>query len=149
MGIKEEIKQEKFTSNSQMAIVNLIYTSNWLRDHQLKILSEFDILIQHYNVIRIVKGKHPKIVYPGQIKEVILDKGRDLTRLIDKLVNMNYLIRNICENNRRMVEISITPKGLKVVDAIEKKLSIELKNYFKLSEKDALELSNLLDKLRG
>lgn len=149
MGIKEEIKQEKFTSNAQMAMVNLMYTSNWLRDHQLKILSEYDILIQHYNVLRIVKGKHPKVVFPGQIKDVMLDKGRDLTRLIDKLVNMNYLIRNICENNRRMVEIGITPEGLKLADTIEVKFATELRQFFKLSEKDALALSNLLDQLRG
>ena len=149
MGIKEEIKQEKFNSNVQMAVVNVIYTANWMRDQQQHILNDYGILIQHYNVLRIVMGKHPKPAYPGQIKEVMLDKGRDLTRLIDKLVAMGYLQRNVCESNRRMVEVVITAKGKNIADEIGKKLAVDMKERFDLSEKEAGQLSDLLDKLRA
>jgi MarR family 2-MHQ and catechol resistance regulon transcriptional repressor len=149
MGIKEEIKQDKFKSNTEMALVNILYTYNWLKDKQQGILKEHNILTQHYNVLRIVNGNKSNVVFPGQIKEVMIDRGRDLTRLIDKLVNLELLSRQHCDSNRRMIEISITGKGRKVVDKIEVTLSKEIKSFFHLSEKDSLLLSNLLDKLRG
>ena len=148
MGIKEEIQQEKFSSNLQMAVVNLIYTANWMRDQQQHILKDYEILVQHYNVLRIVMGQDPKPAFPGQIKNVLLDKGRDLTRLIDKLVSLKYLNRNVCESNRRMVEIVITDQGKKVANEIGKKLAKDMQKRFNLSEKEALQLSELLDKLR-
>jgi MarR family 2-MHQ and catechol resistance regulon transcriptional repressor len=149
MGIKEEINQKKFKSNAEMALVNILYTSNWMKDRQQGFLKEYNILTQHYNVLRIVNGNKSNVVYPGQIKEVMLDRGRDLTRLIDKLVSIELLSRQVCDNNRRMVEISITPKGRKVVEELGNKLSKEMKSFFNLSEKEALQLSELLDKLRG
>ena len=93
-------------------------------------------------------GQDPKPAFPGQIKNVLLDKGRDLTRLIDKLVSLKYLNRNVCESNRRMVEIVITDQGKKVANEIGKKLAKDMQKRFNLSEKEALQLSELLDKLR-
>jgi MarR family transcriptional regulator, 2-MHQ and catechol-resistance regulon repressor len=149
MGIKEEIKQDKFKSNAEMAMVNILYTFNWLKDRQQNTLKQHKILTQHYNILRIVNGSKSKVVFPGQIKEVMLDRGRDLTRLIDKLVTLGLLSRQHCDSNRRMIEISITQKGQKVVNDIGKKISKEMKDFFKLSESEALQLSDLLDKLRG
>ena len=149
MGIKEEIKQNKFTSNIQMATVNLLYTSNWLRDLQQDVFKKHGILSQHYNILRIVNGKHPKIVFPGEIKDVMLDKGRDLTRLIDKLVSLQYLNRQLCELNRRKVEITITKKGIELISIVNKDLTAKLNKVLKLDENEALLLSDLLDKLRG
>lgn len=149
MGIKEEIKQDKFKSNKEMALVNILYTHNWVRDEQQDTLKKHNILSQHYNILRIVKGKHPKVVFPGEIKEVMLDKGRDLTRLIDKLVTLGYLNRNICEANRRMVEISITQKGIDIVEVVGAEMSKGMEKFISINEEEALQLSNLLDKLRG
>ncbi len=149
MGIKEEINQKKFRSNTEMAVVNLLYTHNWLKEKQQGTLKKHNILAQHYNVLRIVKGNKSNVVFPGQIKEVMIDRGRDLTRLIDKLVGLELLCRKHCDSNRRMIEISITQKGLDIVEQIDKELSTAMKNFFKLSEEEALQLSNLLDKLRG
>ncbi|MFT6745994.1 MAG: MarR family 2-MHQ and catechol resistance regulon transcriptional repressor [Glaciecola sp.] len=149
MGIKEEIKQEKFKSNAQMALVNILYTFNWLKDRQQGVLKKHNILTQHYNVLRIVNGNKSNVVFPGQIKEVMIDRGRDLTRLIDKLVSLDLLCRQHCDSNRRMIEISITQKGRDVVEEIGEEISLEMKDFFKLSETEALQLSNLLDKLRG
>lgn len=149
MGIKEDIKQEKFKSNREMALVNILYTFNWLKEKQQSFLKEHHILTQHYNVLRIVNGNKKNVVFPGQIKEVMIDRGRDLTRLIDKLVTLGLLERRLCDSNRRMIEISITPEGRSVVNTIGERLSLEMKNFFHLSEEESLQLSNLLDKLRG
>ena len=86
MEIDKVIKQQRFKNEFQKAIINLFYTSNHFRDMHSNVFKRFDIQGQHYNVLRILKGKHPQPVSPGYIKEVILDKGADLTRLVDKLV---------------------------------------------------------------
>ena len=95
-----------------------------------------------------MRGSHPKPVTPGYIKEVMLDKGRDLTRLVDKLVKLNYLERRLCEHNRRKMEITITKTGLDLIDVISKD-SEPLFKAQPLTEEESLQLSNLLDKLRG
>ncbi|HEY8916321.1 MAG TPA: MarR family transcriptional regulator, partial [Chitinophaga sp.] len=91
MRIEEAIKQGKFSNNFHKALVNLIFTSNWLRDANAEIFKKYDILPQHFNALRIIKGRHPKPVSAGEIKEVLLDKASDVTRLLDKLVKQGYV----------------------------------------------------------
>lgn len=147
MGIKEDIKQPKFENNKIMAMVNVYYTANWLRDKELPIYKKYGILSQHYNVLRILRGKYPESASPGEIKKVMLDKGRDLTRLVDKLVKLGYLSRKLCTHNRRKMEIMINQKGLDVIDNISKESSV-IFDSFKLTESEAEQLSELLDKFR-
>ena len=147
MGIKEDIKQPKFENNKIMAMVNVYYTANWLRDKELPIYEKYGILSQHYNVLRILRGKYPESASPGEIKKVMLDKGRDLTRLVDKLVKLGYLSRKLCTHNRRKMEIMINQKGLDVIDNISKESSV-IFDSFKLTESEAEQLSELLDKFR-
>lgn len=130
-----------------MATVNIFYTANWLRDVGAPIYSKHGILSQHYNILRIVRGSHPKPVSPGYIKDVMLDKGRDLTRLVDKLVKLGYVERSLCESNRRKMEISITESGSKIIDLVEQETQKIYAGY-NLSDEEALTLSNLLDKVR-
>ncbi len=147
MSFKEEIKS-KFDSNQLMAAVNIIYTSNWLRDVSLPIYQKHNILSQHYNILRIVNGSFPNSVSPGYIKEVMLDKGRDLTRLVDKLVKLGYVERKLCKDNRRKMNITITQQGSDVINSIGKEINILYTSY-NLNEEEATQLSNLLDKLRS
>ena len=147
MGFKEEIKS-KFDSNQLMAAVNIIYTSNWLRDISLPIYKKHNILSQHYNILRIVNGSFPNSVSPGYIKEVMIDKGRDLTRLVDKLVKQGYVERNLCKDNRRKMKITITPSGTEIIKTIGEEINNLYKNY-NLNEEEAIKLSELLDKLRS
>ena len=147
MSFKEEIKS-KFDSNQLMAAVNIIYTSNWLRDVSLPIYQKHNILSQHYNILRIVNGSFPNSVSPGYIKEVMLDKGRDLTRLVDKLVKLGYVERKLCKDNRRKMKITITQLGSDVINSIGKEINILYTSY-NLNEEEATQLSNLLDKLRS
>lgn len=148
MGIKEDIRQENFPNNKLMAVVNVMYSHNWLRDLNQPIFKKHNILSQHYNILRIVRGKHPKTVSPGAIKDVMIDKGRDLTRLVDKLVKLGLLQRDLCEHNRRKMEISITAEGLELVSKVEL-ATAEVFQTLNLNEEEALQLSNLLDKMRA
>lgn len=149
MKIEREIKQSKFESAQQKAILNILYTANWLRDEQIELFRSFDMLPQHYNVLRIIKGKHPHPVSSSYIKEVMIDKGNDVTRLVDKLVKLKLVDRNLCSENRRKIDITLTKQGLKCIDDIAKKLQPKFKLIKnRLTEKEADLLSDLLDKIR-
>ena len=102
----------------------------------------------NYNILRIVNGSFPNSVSPGYIKEVMLDKGRDLTRLVDKLVKLGYVERKLCKDNRRKMNITITQQGSDVINSIGKEINILYTSY-NLNEEEATQLSNLLDKLRS
>ena len=144
-----EIKQKVFKNNIHKAVLNIIYTSNYINDCHAVFFKEYNILRQHYNVLRIVRGQKGKPVSPGQIIEVMMDKGRDLTRLVDKLVNMELLERSPSEKNRRKVDITITEKGLKITDEIETKLNHWVSSNINLSEEEGKLLNSLLDKIRS
>ncbi|HMQ08268.1 MAG TPA: MarR family transcriptional regulator [Saprospiraceae bacterium] len=149
MEISKAIKQERFNSNQEMALINLLFTCNWLRDQQNSIFKDFRILPQHYNVLRIVKGQYPEPVNVGYILDVMLDKGRDLTRLIDKLVAFGLLSREACKENRRKTNISITEKGIRISDDIKMRLYDWMESQKYLSDEEFEHLSFLLDKMRG
>ncbi len=149
MKIEDAIKQSHFADGYQKATVNLIFTGNWMRDKQASIFKEHDILPQHYNALRIIKGRSPKPISPGEIKEVMLDKGNDITRLVDKLVQKGLVKRALCEENRRKMDVTITNKGLLLIKELESPLTA-FTNALKerLTEKEAEQLSSLLDKMR-
>lgn len=150
MDISSAIKQAKFSSSYEMALINILFTNNWLRDKQKEYFYPYDLKPQHFNVLRILKGKYPEASCPGDIKEVMLDKSPDLTRLIDKMIKMGLVDRNVCEMNRRKVDVVITEKGLSIVDDISKRMNgmYDLLKG-KLSVKEAEKLSELLDKIRN
>lgn len=145
--IKDAIKQESFQSPQQKAFLNILYTSNYLRDLTAPYFKEAGILQQHYNVLRIVKGKGGEASSPGQIIEVMLDKGRDLTRLVDKLVKLEYLERRASQVNRRKVDIYITKEGIDITEKIDEKI-VKVYAELGITDEEAETLSTLLDKLR-
>ena len=149
MKIEEEIKQKKFESNYQKAHLNIFFTANWLMDRSKIIFKNFGITPQQYNVLRILKGKHPECCAAGDIKEVMLDKSPDLTRLIDRLMEKGYVTRGVCVENRRKLDIEITDKGLALIKEISPKLKIKFEQMNNITNKEAIELSRILDKLRG
>jgi DNA-binding MarR family transcriptional regulator len=113
-------------------------------------MKQYDILPQHYNVLRILKGKHPNASSPGDIKEVMIDKGNDVTRLLDKLVSKGLVKRSLCEENRRKMDVYITEEGLKLLQDIEKPLQDYLAEIKKrVTEQEAETMSALLDQMRG
>lgn len=149
MKLEDEIKQYSFRSNFQKAIINLKYTHHWFCRAELEILKPYGIQPQHFNVLRIVRGASPEPISPGNILEVMIDRGRDLTRLVDKLVKMGYLSKCCCPTNRRRMDITITEEGLNVTSEISNKLESHFEEINALNEEEAAQLSDLLDKLRS
>lgn len=149
MDIEKVIKQNKFQNSYHKAMINLIYTSNYFRDSHMSVFKPFDIQSQHFNILRILNGRHPEPATPGHIKEVMLDKGRDLTRLIDKLESMGWVQRTVCPENKRKIHINLTSEGLEKVDVISSRLDAQYDKMKYLAEEEYEQLSRLLDKMRG
>ncbi|MCH8319037.1 MAG: MarR family transcriptional regulator [Bacteroidetes bacterium] len=148
MKIEEEIKQKKFESNYQMAHINIMFTANWLMDKSKTIFKLFGITPQQYNVLRILKGKHPGCCAAGDIKEVMLDKSPDLTRLIDRLMEKGFVTRGVCVENRRKLDIAITDKGLTLIKETAPKIKAQFEQMNSITNKESIELSRILDKMR-
>lgn len=150
MGIKEEINQRAFRTVHQQALINLLYSSNWLRDMYSFLKKEYGVTQQQYNVLRILKGKYPEVCSAKYVKSVMLDKSPDLTRLVDKLVDKGLVKREVCATNRRQIDLSITEHGMAKIQEMEESVRVgENTLAANLTEQEAAQLSSLLDKMRG
>jgi DNA-binding MarR family transcriptional regulator len=134
-----------FPNNKVKAMLNIIYTSNWITSCQNEFFKDFGISPQQYNILRILKGAGEPLNVQT-IKDRMLERSPNATRLMDKLCAKDYIERLPSEHDRRVVKITITKTGLGLLESIPKDLNKELlKN---LNEKEAEQLSNLLDKMR-
>ena len=148
MKIEDEIKQKSFKNEYHRLAVNLQFTASWLSAQHTKTLRHFGISSQQYNVLRILKGQSPKPSSLILIRERMLDKESNASRLIDKLVNAELTKRIQCPNDRRQVEITITEKGIELLNQMNPKVDEISKCMKSLSENEAETLNDLLDKLR-
>jgi DNA-binding MarR family transcriptional regulator len=149
MILEEELKTEKFESSHQRAWLNILFTGNWLEERVNNSLKPFGISDQQYNVLRILKGHFGKAMNLFMIQERMIHRSSNATRLVEKLRKKSLVKRDICPHNRRMVEIFITEKGLKLLENIEPILNYDRKDTEKKWTKEEAELiGNLLDKLR-
>ncbi|MBK9152521.1 MAG: MarR family transcriptional regulator [Saprospiraceae bacterium] len=147
--ISKAIKQSQFKDSFFKAYINLIFTANYFRDAFNSVFQKYGITGQHYNVLRIIKGKHPEKTTPGKIKEVMLDKGADLTRLMDKLERYGWIERQICPDNRRLILVGITPAGIEITENIDEEITLLSGDLRCLEDQEYKQLSELLDKMRG
>lgn len=149
MKIEDEISQPKFKSLNHKLIVNVIYTFNWLYERQLKILKPYGLTIQQYNILRILRGQYPSPATIKLLKERMLDKMSDASRLVEKLRVKGLVDRRICDKDRRNVDVLITRKGLDLLSEIDEKEEEFEKLIDNLENGEIEQLNNLLDKLRG
>ena len=148
MKIEEEIIQSKFRNARHKAVVNLIFTSNWFNTRQQELLKPFGITGQQFNILRILKGQNSKSISATSIKARMLDKNSDVSRLLDRLTAKELIEKKICPSDKRAADVNITPKGLAVLATIDEHQK-EADSILSLTEEEADQLSNLLDKCRG
>ena len=149
MEIEKEIKNAKFLNNYQKVSVNIVYTYNWLNSLLKTELDKYQITNQQFNILRILKGQYPKPATVNILKERMLDKMSDASRIVDRLVQKELVTRCVNDKDRRAVDIVITEKGLNLLKSvlIEDLITHALQNN--ITEDEANTLSLLLDKLRG
>ncbi len=148
MGIDHDIKQTKFKNPYQKAAINLIYTVGWMRDKTKCVFDAEDITPQQFNILRILRGSFPEPLSTLQIRERMLEKMSDTSRIVDRLIAKGLVKKITCKNDRRLVDVIITDKGKKLLERLDIRQNEIDAVLSKLSEQDANILSDLLDKIR-
>ncbi|WP_418604041.1 MarR family winged helix-turn-helix transcriptional regulator [Hwangdonia sp.] len=145
MGNISKDVNSKFENNKVKALINILFTANWITSHQNAFFKPFGISPQQYNILRILHGaKTPLKVQT--IKARMIDRAPNATRLMDKLCAKNLIERMPCSSDRRVVHIQITKAGLALLEKISIDFNVDLLDN--LTEKEAEQLSDLLDKIR-
>ena len=137
--------QSKFESKKIKALINIKFTSNWLNSKENSFFKPYGISPQQFNILRILRGAKKEIKVQN-IKDRMIERAPNATRLMDKLFDKNLIGRFRCEDDRRVVYVNITKKGLDLLQQIDALNNISFLD--KLSEQEATTLSDLLDKIR-
>lgn len=149
MSIEEVINQPNFRNNWQKATLNILYTSNWMHNKIKSFLKPYGITQQQFNVLRILRGQFPNPLTTSVIRDRMLDKMSDASRIVERLCKKGLVERKVCSTDKRLVDVSISDKGLGILAEIDKKSSFLDFSSTTLTEEEAQLLSDLLDKMRG
>ena len=148
MSLEKDIQQTKFANEGQKCTVNIIYTYNWVVERLKACLDAENITLQQFNILRILRGsKEPLSTL--QIRERMLDKMSDTSRLVDRLVQKGLVQKKTSKTDKRLVDVTITKKGLTLLAKLDKRSTDMDGILSSLSEKECKTLNKLLDKLRG
>jgi len=149
MKIEEEIRQNTFRGPHQKASVNLLFTYHWMINRYKEFFKPFGITLQQYNMLRILRGQHPKSISGADIKARMLDKNSDVSRLLDRLLLKKLVVKSQSASDKRAADVLISDKGLDLLKEIDQHVG-ELDNLLgALTEDEAAQLSALLDKGRA
>ena len=148
MSLDKDIHSSKFRNEYHKAIVNIIFTNNWIMERSKEIFERGDITSQQYNILRILRGaKEPLSTL--QIRQRMLDKMSDTSRIVDRLIKKGLTKKVICKSDRRLVDVTISEKGLKLLEKLDE-MQPELDKIIQsLNDSEARDLNNLLDKIRN
>ncbi len=148
--LRELLKTKENLPLSRATVISIMHSNSWIKDGLLSCLKPFDLSIEQFNVLRILRGQDGSTINLQDIQERMVNKMSNTTRLVDKLISKELVERSICENNRRKVDIGITSKGLQLlkeidplIDAKESELTSQLNN------KELEILNTLLLKLKN
>lgn len=148
MGLEQEIKQKEFKNEYQKALINLLYTRNHLVSRMNDIFKKYQVTRQQYNVLRILRGQYPKPATINLIKDRMLDKMSDASRIVKRLYKKDLIERKQSINDGRVTEVIISNKGLELLQRMNT-ASEEFEGFFStLTEEEARTLNSLLDNLR-
>jgi DNA-binding MarR family transcriptional regulator len=148
MTLEKDINQRRFRNEHQKSVINLIYTYNWMNEQIKKIFDQYDITPQQFNILRILRGAGEPLS-TLQIRQRMLDRMSDTSRIVDRLIKKSLVKKNTCKTDRRLVDVIITEKGKKLLeklDANDEEMDAVFKN---LTIADAKTLNLLLDKIRN
>lgn len=148
MRLEDEIKQKKFESERQKLLVNLIFTGNWIKDINSQMLKPFGLTTQQYNILRILRGQHPKPASVNLLIDRMMDKMSNASRLVEKLRLKGFVERRECEKDRRQADVVVTKEGLELLKRIDSAMVAFEKRFEHISEEESAQVNMLLDKLR-
>lgn len=145
----KETKSSRYESPFHEAIVNVSYTHNWCNDKIKQAVAPFDITSQQFNVLRILRGQFPNPSTINLIKSRMLDKMCDASRIVDRLVQKDLVLKNVSHYDKRAVDILINDKGLALLKKMDNEVNLSDIFSLNITKDEAEQLSKLLDKARG
>jgi DNA-binding MarR family transcriptional regulator len=148
MDIKKEIVQKKFIDEYQKLSINIIFTSAWLSSFINDSFKKHNITSQQFNVLRILRGQYPNGINIKTIKARMIDKNSDVSRILDKLIKKDLIMKSVSVDDKRNVEIIISQKGLNLLKETDYIDQMHKNIHSNLSETEAKALNAMLDKLR-
>lgn len=146
MKLSEELKIT-FKSPQHKVMVNIRHTSNWIANRQNQFISQFDLSIPQFNILRILRGDR-RMISVNTVKDRMIEKSPNTTRLMDKLIDKKLISRVRCDTDRRIVFVEITEKGMNLLEEIDRTFDDSQFRTNNLSNEEADMLSSLLDKVR-
>lgn len=147
--LEEILKTSAKLPLSKKTVINISYSSIWMKDEIIAVLKPYDISIEQFNVLRILRGKKGEPTNLQDIQERMINKMSNTTRLVDKLILKGLVERFICKNNRRKVDIYITEQGLNLLNEIDPIIeTTEERITSNLTIQELETLNTLLTKLR-
>ncbi len=148
MRLEEEIHTSKFVSEVQKAAINLLFTSHWLNTKINSHLKPFGFTHEQFNVMRILKGKHPEKMCVKNIGMRMIEKNSNVPRILDRLEKKGWIVRQQSVEDRRERETSLTSLGIEMLDRASKTIAANQATMMKLDETMATELNSILEKIR-
>jgi DNA-binding MarR family transcriptional regulator len=148
MKLEEALQTTNFRDAKHKASLNILYTAWWLKSIMSKELKAFGITLEQYNVMRILKGKYPQTMCVKDIAGRMIEKGTNVPRIIDRLVDKKLVKRGTDVKDKRHTLMQLTASGLDLLDQCIKKMNQVADKVVALSEKDAEQLNKLLEKMR-
>lgn len=148
MRIEEAIQQKRFKNEYEKLIVNIQYTYSHLKRNMMEILKPYELTQPQYNVMRILRGQHPKAASVNLLIERMVDPASNASRLVDKLFEKQLVSRKVSEEDRRRMDVKITKHGLKILAELDEKLDVWYEEMSSISQQEAQSLNGLLDKVR-
>lgn len=149
MKIEDEIQSRKFHNERHKATINIVFTSNWITNILEKRASKHKITLQQFNILRILRGRYPAPATNCLLKERMLDKTPDVSRIVDRLVSKGLVSKNQCATDRRAVDVTITQKGLDTLADLEERMLMMDILQENVTDAECQTLNDILDKLRG
>lgn len=149
MQLHKETHTSKFESEHQQAIVNVLFTYTWCIDKLKQVITPYDITTQQFNILRILRGQYPKPSTINLLRSRMLDKMSDASRIVDRLMQKDLVLKKANGMDKRAVDILISKKGLALLKQMDKEVSLSNIVSANLTKTEAAQLNILLDKLRG
>lgn len=146
--LEQAIQSTKFKNEVHKAGLNILYTAWWLKTVMSKELKEFGLTHEQYNVLRILKGKHPDRLCIKDIACRMIEKNSNVPRIIDRLVNKKLVKREQGSNDARQTVISLTQAGMAILESSTIRINTVFDAVMTIQEAEAAQLNSLLEKVR-
>ena len=148
--IGEEIQQSEFSDAYQKLGINILFTASWFGERNRLALKDYDISLPQYNVLRILRGQKGQAISVAGLCERMIDKSSNASRIVDKLEIRKLVLRRVCDQDRRQVDVVITEKGTALLEDLDEKVpTFKTIMSKQLSSKDAEVLNFALDQIRN